>query len=181
MLRAAQTAVPSGTLCVMNRLHVVGLLAWGLGVFGAMAAELPRDRAGLLPDDVVELQLSALQSNDEQDTGIALTWEYTSPANQQVNGPFERFSQMIHQTYGDLLQSQDFVIGAANVEDGGASVPVRLTCAAGKTHGFIFWLSMEHPGDRDGHWLTEGVSPIPVPQEPASPARPPKPPAAPAI
>ncbi len=163
----------------MIRNRIVCAFAGALCAFTSVAAELPSDKAGLYPDDVVALQLNALQNNDEKDSGIALTWEYTSPANQLANGPYSRFARMIHQAFGDLLQSQNFDIGAAKVEDGGASVPVRLVCAAGKTHGFIFWLSMEHQGDRDGHWLTEGVSPVPLPPEPAIPGRPPQPPAAP--
>lgn len=163
----------------MIGIRVASTIFSALFAFASAAAELPSDKAGLYPDDVVAMQLNALQNNDEKDSGIALTWEYTSPANQIANGPYPRFARMIHQAFGDLLQSQNFDVGAAKVEDGGASVPVRLVCAAGKTHGFIFWLSMEHQGDRDGHWLTEGVSPVPIPQEPATPGRPPQPPAAP--
>ncbi len=140
---------------------VIGLLGPLLGT----AAELPPDQTGLYPDDVVALQMSALQDNDAQDSGIALVWEYTSPANQRANGPYPRFARMIHESFGDLLHSRNFDVGAAKLEDGGASVPVRLVCAAGNTHGFIFWLTMEHPGDRDGHWLTEGVTPVPLPQD----------------
>lgn len=161
-------AVWQTSVMMRTRLFVaaLGLLC---PLFSA-AAELSRDQTGLYPDDVVTLQLSALQDNDAQDSGIALTWEYTSPENQRANGPYTRFARMIHESYGDLLQSRSFDVGAAKIEDGGASVPVRLVCAAGNTHGFIFWLTMEHSGERDGHWLTEGVTPVPLPQDaPGSP------------
>ena len=138
----------------------------------AGAAELPRDRDNMLPSDVVRLQLEALQANDDEDTGIARVWEYTSPRNRAANGPYARFVQMIHAGFGDMLQSRDFRLGEGQSDAEGVQIPVRLTCAWGNAHGYIFLLSREHPGDVDGLWRTEGVIEIDLGDTPPDPTPP---------
>lgn len=166
----------------LDTLLAIAILALSLGLCAQASDDpaLPPDRVGLKPTDIVRMQLDALQTNGQGDDGIALVWEFTSPRNQQVNGPLPRFVQMIHHGFADLLNSQSYELGQAQMHDGNASVPVRLTCAAGNLHGYVFWLSLDHDGERDGHWLTEGVTTVDIPQPQTPPAapRPPAPPTA---
>ena len=61
------------------------------------------------PIDVVEIQLFALQSNDENDFGIKQTWEFAHPRNKMPTGPLPRFTNMIKTpAYSILLNNLKF-------------------------------------------------------------------------
>ena len=49
----------------------------------------------LTPEDVIRIQVEALQNNDSQDTGIEITFRFASPANRQLTGPLNRFKRMV--------------------------------------------------------------------------------------
>ena len=61
----------------------------------SFADSLVKPSPDINPIDVVEVQLFALQSNDENDFGIKQTWEFAHPKNQKNTGPIEKFTNMI--------------------------------------------------------------------------------------
>ena len=52
----------------------------------ALADNLVQPSPEIEPIDVVEIQLFALQSNDENDIGIKQTWEFAHPRNKMATG-----------------------------------------------------------------------------------------------
>ena len=63
------------------------------------ATDLPQTEPdpSLPPQDVVSIQIEALQNNDipYEDRGIEVTFNFASPANKRMTGPLERFKVMV--------------------------------------------------------------------------------------
>ena len=63
------------------------------------ATHLPQTEPdpSLSPQDVVSIQIEALQHNDTPyvDRGIEVTFNFASPTNKRVTGPLERFKAMV--------------------------------------------------------------------------------------
>ncbi len=74
----------------------VAFLVVVLATFAHAAEPLGPDPA-LSPEDVVQIQLEALQRNDipTQDAGIRQAWMLAHPDNRRVTGPLPRFERMI--------------------------------------------------------------------------------------
>ena len=49
----------------------------------------------LKPNDVVKLQLLAMQQNDDSDFGIEVTFRFASPSNKIQTGPLKRFNSLV--------------------------------------------------------------------------------------
>ena len=60
-------------------------------------AELLKPRSDIKPVEVVEIQLTGLQNNDNnfKDSGIEQTWNFAHPNNKKVTGPLDNFKRMI--------------------------------------------------------------------------------------
>ena len=73
------------------------LLVLFLLVLPATAQELLKPDPSFRPERVIEIQLQALQKNDNPlpDFGIAQTWTFAHPSNKRMTGPLERFAAMI--------------------------------------------------------------------------------------
>ncbi len=52
----------------------------------------------LSPQDVVSIQIEALQHNDTpyEDRGIEVTFNFASPTNKRMTGPLEHFKVMVN-------------------------------------------------------------------------------------
>ena len=59
-----------------------------------LSAEL-RPAPELSPEEVVKIQVEALQHNDRQDRGIEVTFRFASPDNKTVTGPLNRFIRLV--------------------------------------------------------------------------------------
>ena len=61
-------------------------------------AELIKSNPGLLPEEIVSIQLTALQKNNIpfKDAGIEQTWEFAHPYNRKLTGPLPNFISMMH-------------------------------------------------------------------------------------
>jgi len=61
-------------------------------------SELLKPQAGLLPEEVISIQLAALQNNNHpyKNAGIEQTWEFAHPSNRQYTGPLSNFIKMMH-------------------------------------------------------------------------------------
>ena len=57
----------------------------------------PDPSPDLSPEDVVRIQVEALQRNDEPspDAGIEAAFRFASPSNRRATGPLGRFSEMV--------------------------------------------------------------------------------------
>ena len=61
-------------------------------------SELLKPQADLLPEEVISIQLTALQNNNHpyKNAGIEQTWEFAHPSNRQYTGPLSNFIKMMY-------------------------------------------------------------------------------------
>ena len=127
----------------------------------AQAAEPVGPDAAIRPEDVVRIQLEALQHNDEptKDAGIRQARMLAHPDNRRFTGPLTRFAQMI--------RSPAFrpPIGHAahTIEPGVAAGPrvtfkVTIETADGAVFEYGWVVGQVTRGPDTGAWMTTGVS-----------------------
>ncbi|MES2884577.1 MAG: DUF4864 domain-containing protein [Pseudomonadota bacterium] len=116
---------------------------------------------GLSPREVVQLQLDALRLVDRpsKDAGFATVFRFTSPENREQTGPLPRFSRMIREGFGELLNHRSAKLPATLQEADRALQPVEITSLAGRTYRYVFVLRRQAEGDYQGCWMTDGVVP----------------------
>ncbi|MEL6445437.1 MAG: DUF4864 domain-containing protein [Bacteroidota bacterium] len=141
------------------------LLPTLLAVFFLAAASDPADAdpqpsPDLSPEDVIRLQVEALQRNDEPypDAGIAAAFRFASPANKSATGPLERFSAMVKgPVYGAMLGFERAEYGTMRVQGDRAAQRVTLVQADGQRVSYVFGLSKQTSGTYEGCWMTDAV------------------------
>lgn len=112
----------------------------------------------LSPERVVEIQLEALQRNDEprEDAGIERAWAFAHPANKSVTGPLERFAAMIKSpVYRMLVDHHEHSITRVAVTDETAWFVVTVVPESGLAV-FYHWRLEK---TTSGAWMTIAVSP----------------------
>lgn len=139
----------------------------------------PTPSPDLSPEQVVKIQLQAMQHNDDPtpDAGIATTFRFASPGNQKQTGPLDKFIRMVKSpAYGPLIDHQSAEFGKPHVDDAHAQLLVKITDKDGHPALFLFVLSKQTDGQLKDCWLTDGVMRIrpedivPVQPPPAAPA-----------
>ncbi len=140
------------------------LLLWALlpGTAVAQVSDrtLPVPGPELGPVEVVQIQLAALQANDDPypDAGIAITFGFASPDNRMNTGPLERFTTMLKgPTYGTMLYHLHVDYGDLELDGDVARVPLVLTTSDGRRVGYVFILSRQIGGEHAGSWMTDAV------------------------
>jgi hypothetical protein len=115
----------------------------------------------LSPQDVVSIQIEALQQNDTpyKDRGIEVTFNFASPKNKSVTGPLERFKAMLRSPdYGPMIDHRSAEYKIVKVEGDFAQVDVILESKDGQFLGYRFTLSRQHGNQFEGSWMTSAVS-----------------------
>ncbi len=127
----------------------------------AAAPSLPSPSPQLGPREVVQLQLAALQAVDSpsKDAGFATVFRFSSPENRAQTGPLPRFSKMIREGFGEMINHKKAVLLPVIQEAGKALQPVELTSLGGQTYRYVFVLRKQDLEDCQGCWLTDGVIP----------------------
>ncbi len=131
------------------------------------ATDLPQTEPdpSLSPQDVVSIQIEALQNNDipYEDRGIEVTFNFASPANQRMTGPLERFKEMVRNpVYGPMINHRDAKCENLVVEGEFARIDVVLNSKEGEYLGYRFILSRQHGNEYEGSWMTDAVIPFNV-------------------
>ena len=119
----------------------------------------------LSPLDVVKIVMNALQKNDEpsKNRGIAVTFNFASPANKNVTGPIERFVYMVSgPVYGQMVDHLGAVYEKIKIKGDSASIDVIIKVVSGKFVGFRFLLTKQRDNEFDETWMTDSVTPIEV-------------------
>lgn len=143
----------------MPRLVYLVLLAALAGPLHAQDATTPNP--DLSPSDVVELQLDALQSNDnpEPDAGIARTWTFAHPSNKAVTGPLERFTRMIKgPSYRYLLNHRSHTVEVVERGEKSVRLAVTVVSSTGSIVGYRWRVERVESGEYVGSWMTTAVS-----------------------
>jgi hypothetical protein len=126
----------------------------------SFADNLVKPSPDINPIDVVEVQLFALQSNDETDFGIRQTWEFAHPRNKMATGPLPRFTSMIKTpAYSILLNNLKFETKEIFNDGKTAGIAVRIEAKDNKAYTYMWTLEkIVEEGPLNGNWMTSGVS-----------------------
>ena len=117
----------------------------------------------LKPNDVVRLQLLAMQQNDESNFGIEVTFRFASPANKKQTGPLSRFISLVRNpSYSPLLNHLNATFLELTFEDDFAIQDVIITTSKGKRIGYRFRLSIQKGPIYPECWMTDSVIPFMV-------------------
>ena len=104
----------------------------------SFADNLVKPSPDINPIDVVEVQLFALQSNDESDFGIRQTWEFAHPRNKMATGPLPRFTSMIKTpAYSILLNNLKFETREIFNDGKTAGIAVRIEAKDNKAYTYM--------------------------------------------
>ena len=117
----------------------------------------------LKPNDVVRLQLLAMQQNDDSDFGIEVTFRFASPSNKIQTGPLKRFIRLVRNpSYRPLLNHINATFLELTVEEVFAVQDVIITTSNGERIGYRFRLSIQKGPLYPGCWMTDSVTPFKV-------------------
>lgn len=114
-----------------------------------------------MPVEVVQIQLSALRANQENDEGIAVAFRFASPQNRAHTGPITRFASLLKSAdYLPLLNHIEASLGSTRGHHGSRFIPVVVTDAFGNSSAFVWVLSRQAHGECDNCWMTDQVIPL---------------------
>lgn len=146
----------------MSMLRMPAMLAMLAIAATAVADEMPAPGPDLSPRRVVEIQLNALQTNDEPgpNAGIARVWQFAHPDNRETTGPLSRFSAMIQSPpYRFLIDHRAHEIERVRASESQAAFEVTVITKTGKVVAYLWRLEKIVEGPLSGTWMTTGVSP----------------------
>lgn len=112
------------------------------------------------PDDVVKIQLDALQNNDltPDNEGIRLAFRFASPQNQEVTGPIDRFIHIVKQAdYAPMIGFERAEVGVMLILGDYAQQRVRVINSKRGSATYVFTLSRQQESPYAGCWMTDTV------------------------
>lgn len=123
-------------------------------------AALPnRPDKRLTPDQVVKMQMQALQHNDtpKPDSGIATTFLFASPDNKRATGPLDHFAQIVKsEAYLPMLNCKSITYDPVLIDGDMAEQRVHIVSANGAHIAYVFRLSRQTDGAFAGCWMNDG-------------------------
>ena len=132
--------------------------AWALG---SKNTSFPNPE--LLANEIVSLQLMAMQQNDVSNHGIEITYRFASPQNKVQTGPLSRFIMLVkNPAYRPLLNHLDATFLNLKVEGNVAIQEVIITTSKGTRKGFRFLLSLQQGEQFKDCWMTDAVVPFEI-------------------
>ena len=132
--------------------------AWTLG---SINTSYPNQE--LKANEIVSLQLMAMQQNDVSNHGIEITYRFASPQNKVQTGPLSRFIMLVkNPAYRPLLNHLDATFLNLKVEGNVAIQEVIITTSKGTRKGFRFLLSLQQGEQFKDCWMTDAVIPFEI-------------------
>ena len=120
----------------------------------------PHPSPDLAPFTVVKIQLEALQNNDivPDNQGIRLAFRFTSPSNQAVVGPIDRFIELVkNPLYSPLIGFEEANLDTFELAGDTARQRVRLRYRKEWIVSYIFALSRQQGSEYEDCWMTDTV------------------------
>jgi len=112
------------------------------------------------PGLVVHIQVLALQNNDPAtNEGINTTWQFASPSNRDLTGPYSNFVRTIESGFEPLLNATGVRYGPLDRDGDTASQPVTVVDANGTTTSYRWTVEKQSDAPYEGCWMTAGVAP----------------------
>jgi len=127
---------------------------------GSAAPEATEPDPSLTPEQVIAIQLDALKSNRDLsgDRGIAITFNFASPANRRMTGPLPRFIEMVRNPlYAIMLNFERYEAAKVELDGDVARQRVTLIDAKGNRFLFLFVLSKQKEAPYKDCWMTDVV------------------------
>ena len=127
----------------------------------ARASDLVMPDPSISPEEVVAIQMKALQFNDNPipDFGIAQTWSFAHPRNRAMTGPLQRFGNMLKgPAYGAMLNHASHRIVPVAGDGGVANFDVFMETGGGRMLYFSWTVELVSGGEYDNCWMTVAVS-----------------------
>ena len=117
----------------------------------------------LKANEIVSLQLMAMQQNDVSNHGIEITYRFASPQNKVQTGPLSRFIMLVkNPAYSPLLNHLDATFLNLKVDGNVAIQEVIITTSKGNRKGFRFLLSLQQGEQFKDCWMTDAVIPFEI-------------------
>jgi hypothetical protein len=113
----------------------------------------------LTPEQVVMMQLDALQNNDlmPQNAGIRAAYNFASPANRSQTGTVDRFIQLVkNPVYKDMIGFEMAQLGPVVYDADQAQMAVRLL-KKNQDAIFVFVISKQVEAPFTNCWMTDAV------------------------
>jgi len=108
----------------------------------------------------VHIQVLALQNNDPAtNEGINTTWQFASPSNRDLTGPYSNFVRTIESGFEPLLNATGVRYGPLDRDGDTASQPVTVVDANGTTTSYRWTVEKQSDAPYEGCWMTAGVAP----------------------
>jgi hypothetical protein len=129
--------------------------------FSARAADLVVPDPSIAPEEVVAIQMKALQFNDnpKPDFGIAQTWNFAHPRNRAMTGPLPRFAGMLKgPAYGQMLNHASHRIVPVPGDGDRVNFDVFMETSRGNVLFFNWAVELVKGGEFDNCWMTVAVS-----------------------
>jgi hypothetical protein len=105
------------------------------------------------PEEVVQIQLEALQKED-----IEVTFRFASPSNKSQTGPLERFARMIEgPLYSPMIGSLTIYYYPVEIREHLAFQRVKLFGKGGEEVIYVFYLSKQTASPYENCWMTDAV------------------------
>lgn len=112
------------------------------------------------PGLVVHIQVLALRNNDPAtNEGINTTWQFASPSNRDLTGPYPNFVRTIQSGFEPLLNATGVRYGPLDRDGDTASQPVTVVDANGTTTSYRWTVEKQDEPPFEGCWMTAGVAP----------------------
>ncbi|GGM39874.1 hypothetical protein GCM10009006_21250 [Haloarcula argentinensis] len=112
------------------------------------------------PGLVVHIQVLALQNNDPKtNEGINTTWQFASPSNRELTGPYSNFVRTIQSGFKPLLNATGVRYGPLDRDGDTASQPVTVVNGNGTTTSYRWTVEKQTEAPYEGCWMTAGVAP----------------------
>lgn len=113
----------------------------------------------LSPQQVVNIQLQALQQNDRSDSGIITVFNFSSPRNRLHIGPINHLRVLVRDpAYQPMLNFKSYKKGQLVESDGTAYQLVVIEGRDGQKEVYMFILAKQRRGAYKGCWMTEGIA-----------------------
>ena len=132
-------------------------------VWGQVSIDTSYPNPELKANEIVGLQLMAMQQNDVSNNGIEITFRFASPQNKVQTGPLSRFIMLFRNpSYRPLLNHLNATFLNLKVEGNVAIQEVIITTSKGTRKGFRFFLSLQQGEQFKDCWMTDAVIPFEI-------------------
>ncbi len=140
-------------------MKAAALFFLGLAV-GAAQPNALRPHPSLAPEQVVRAVVEGIRHNSSPipNSGIYTTYQFASPANHAVTGPYGHFLRVVKTPdFKAMFRLDPYELGPIEITADHAVQDLRIRTEAGRTVNYRFSLSRQKNGPYRDCWMVDGV------------------------